>query len=265
MAQAVLSSKPPTWGNYLSGEWSVEELGLRIEHNIANREPWRILKEQDDTVKSAVLTTLHRYAITWTPEDATSELDDDESDDLEDGEFENLELNAGAIIELYTAAEMNFEKGLKFLREVEKGSHLKPNTIPRFRPDAVKVLCDVVQIALEKLDPEPGEDDEEDEDNSSDEEDEDEGEDEDEDAVMSGGEAEQSSRDATNTTVRPKGDARMTKEQVNQMEVDMSAKEQQEHRDLIATVYTASEEQFKARLQLLVHQYRQKEKKAAKK
>ena len=156
MAEAVLAPKPPTWGNYLSGEWSVEELRLRIDHNIANRVAWSILNDQEDDIKSGVLTTLHRYAITWTPEDEAFELDDGEDEpELEDGEFENLPLDAGKIIELYTAAEMDFEKGLKFVREVEKGSHLKPNTIQSFRSDALKALCEVVQIALEKLDPEP--------------------------------------------------------------------------------------------------------------
>lgn len=262
MAQSVLAPNPPTWGNYLSGEWSVKELGLRIEHNIANRDVWRILKDQNEAIKSAVLTSLHRYAITWTPEDAVSELDDDESDELEDGEFENLELNAPRIIELYTAAEMDFEKGLEFIHEVEKSSHLKPKTIPSFRPEALKILCEVVQIALEKLDPEPEDDEDEEDDDSSDEEEDPEDED---DAVLSGEEAEKSNRDAMSTTTRPKKNEGLTQEQMDQMEVDMSAKEQQQHKDLIAKVYTSSEEQLKARLQLLVHRYRQKEKKGTKK
>lgn len=270
MAQIVLASNPPTWGNYLSGKWPVEELGLRIEHNVANREAWRILKDQDEDVKSAVLTTLHRYSITWTPEDVASGLENDESDELEDGEFENLTLDAGKIIELYTAAEMDFERGLRFVREVEKGSHLRPSTIPRFRPEALKVLCEVVQIALEKLDPEPEEDEEEEEEEDEEEDgepwnDEDNSEDGDEDAAMSGDEIGQSSKAAMDTTARPKKDARINKEQILQLEADESAKEQKQHRDLIDNVYKSSEEQLKARFQLLVHQYRIKEKKATKK
>jgi septum formation topological specificity factor MinE len=264
MAQAVLAPKPPTWGNYLSGEWSVEELRLRIDHNIANRDAWRILKDQEDDIKSGILTTLYRYAITWTPEDEAFELDNDEDDsELEDGEFENLPLDAGKIIELYTAAEIDFEKGLKFVREVEKGSHLKPNTIPSFRSDALKALCEVVQIALEKLDPEP-EGDEEEDDSETDEEDY-EDEDDEEDATLSSEEAEHSSRNASDTAALAQNERHMTKERILQLEADESAKEQQQHRDLIDKVYQSSEDQFKARLQLLVHQYRLKEKKALKK
>jgi septum formation topological specificity factor MinE len=271
MAQTVLAPNPPTWGNYLSGKWSVEELGLRIEYNIANREAWRILKDQDEDVKSGVLTTLHRYSITWTPEDAASKLEDDDSDEFEDEEFENLALDTGKIITLYTAAEIDFERGLKFVREVEKGSHLKPNTTPSFRPEALKVLCEVVQIALEKLDPEPEEGEEEDEEEDGDDDDpwneEDNGEDEDgdEDAAVSGDETGQSSKAAVDTMARSKTDARLTKEQILQMEADESEKEQKQHRDLIDNVYKSSEEQFKARLQLLVHQHRLKERKATKK
>ena len=188
---------------------------------------------------------------------------------LRTGECENLALDAGRIIALYTAAEIDFERGLKFVREVEKGSHLKPNTIPSFRPEALKVLCEVVQIALERLDPEPEEGEEEDEEEDDDDpwNDEDNGEDEDgdEDAAMSGDEIGQSSKAAMDTTARPKEDARMTKEQILQMEADESAKEQKQHGDLIDNVYKGSEEQLKARLQLLVHQYRLKERKVTKK
>lgn len=271
MAQILLTPTPPTWGNYLSGEWPLLELRLRVGFNIANREAWRILRDQDEDVQSGVLTTLHRYAITWTPEDAADQNEDDANEsDLEDGEFENLPLNAGNIIELYTAAEIDFEKGLQFVREVEKGSHLKPNTIPSFRPEALKALCEVTQIALEKLDPEP-EDENEDED-SNDEDDWNDGEDaEDQDrdddaTVSSGNEAEHSSReDPANTPGKPEKEGKTTKEKILQMEADESAKELQQHRDVIAKVYQSSEEQFKARLQLLVHQHRLKEKKALKK
>ena len=263
MAEAVLAPKPPTWGNYLSGEWSVEELRLRIDHNIANRVAWSILNDQEDDIKSGVLTTLHRYAITWTPEDEAFELDDGEDEpELEDGEFENLPLDAGKIIELYTAAEMDFEKGLKFVREVEKGSHLKPNTIQSFRSDALKALCEVVQIALEKLDPEP--EDEGEQDSETDDEDY-EDENDEEDAVLSGEEAERSSRNASDTAALPQNGQHMTKEKILQLEADESAKEQQQHKDLIDKVYQSSEDQLKARLQLLVHQYRLKERKSLKK
>jgi hypothetical protein len=46
-----------------------------------------------------------------------------------------------------------------FVNEVEKGLHSKPATIPKFRPDALKTLCEVVQENLETLDPEPEDDD----------------------------------------------------------------------------------------------------------
>lgn len=268
MAQTLLESKPPTWGDYLSGG-SISEIGLRIGYNIANREAWKFLKDQGEDVKSAILTTLHRYSITWTPEDAFGENEADEDDsELEVGEFEDLPLDAGKMIELYTAAEMDFEKGLKFLREVEKGSHLKPSTLPSFRPDALKALCEVVQIALEKLDPEPEDDEEEDgddDDESWNDEDDAEDEDNDDDAVLSGEEAEQSSRNENDTVSATFKDGKLTKEKILKMEADESAKNQQQHKALIGKVYQSSEEQFKARLQLLVHQYRLKEKKAGKK
>jgi hypothetical protein len=49
------------------------------------------------------------------------------------------------------------------------------------------------------------------------------------------------------------------------MEADELAQEQQQHKDLIGKGCQSSKAQFKSHLQLLVHQYRQKENKARKK
>lgn len=40
------------------------ELILPIEQNVANREGWRLFKDQPGGVMSVVLATLHRYSIT---------------------------------------------------------------------------------------------------------------------------------------------------------------------------------------------------------
>ena len=82
---------------------------------------------------------------------------------------------------------------------------------------------------------------------------------------MSGEEAERSSRNASDTAALPQNGQHMTKEKILQLEADESAKEQQQHKDLIDKVYQSSEDQLKARLQLLVHQYRLKERKSLKK
>lgn len=160
---------------------------------------------------------------------------------------------------------MSFEKVLKFANEVEKGSHIKPATIPEFRPDALKAFCAVVQENLEKLEPEPedGNDDQDDENSWDDEEDAGE-EENDENAVLRGDEADSSCRKAPNYLAKTEKRKKMTKEQILKMEADELAREQHKHKDLIRKVYRSSEVQFKSRLQLFVHQYRQKEKKARK-
>jgi hypothetical protein len=111
MAQIILSPERPTWANYLSGLWSISELQLRIEHNIANRAAWGILKDQSEDILDIVLSTLHGYAITWTPEDNLStemaEASDFEGDDEE---FGNMPLDANRIVELYVSTEANFKK-----------------------------------------------------------------------------------------------------------------------------------------------------------
>jgi hypothetical protein len=100
-----------------------------------------------------------------------------------------------------------------FVNEVEKGSHLKSATIPKFRPDALKALCEVVQENLEKLDPEPEDDDEDgEEDDDSWDDEEGLGEEDDDGAVSSADEAEPSSKEAPSRLANPeKGE--MTKEQ----------------------------------------------------
>jgi hypothetical protein len=152
-----------------------------------------------------------------------------------------------------------------FVNEVGKGSHLKPATIPKFRADALKALCEVVQENLEKLVPEPEVDDEDgEEDGDSWDDKEGAEEEDDDDPVLSGEEAEPSSKEAPSRLANPENRKRMTKEQISQIAADELAQEQQQHKDLIGKVYQSSEAQFKSRLQLLVHQYRQKEKKARK-
>ena len=164
MAQILLGPEKPTWANYLSGKWSIEQLRLRILDNISNRKAWSILNDQPADSKSPFLMTLYRYAITWTPEDdPTTDLNNPSDSELDDDEFSDLPLDGNRIIQLYSAAELDFEKGLLFVNEVAKGSHLKPTTLPRFRAEAVKALCEVVQEHLEKLDPESEDDSDDDE------------------------------------------------------------------------------------------------------
>jgi hypothetical protein len=66
------------------------ELQLRIEYNIVSRAAWGILKDQSEDILGIVLSTLHRCAITWTPEDDLSmEMAEASESELGDEEFGN--------------------------------------------------------------------------------------------------------------------------------------------------------------------------------
>jgi hypothetical protein len=58
-------------------------------------------------------------------------------------------------------AEQDLETGLSFIREVEKGSHMKMEAVLGFRPAAIKALCELCQSKVEALKPGRDEDDEE--------------------------------------------------------------------------------------------------------
>jgi len=72
-------------------------------------------------------------------------------------------------------AEQDLETGLSFIRAVEKGSHMKVESVLRFRPEAIKALCGPCQSRVEAL--KPGRDDDDEQGDGEDEEDKEGGED----------------------------------------------------------------------------------------
>jgi hypothetical protein len=66
--------------------------------------------------------------------------------------------------------EQDLETGLSFIRGVEKGSCMKAEFVVRFRPEAIKALCELCRSRVEAL--KPGRDDGDEQGNEEDEEEE---------------------------------------------------------------------------------------------
>ena len=73
---------------------------------------------------------------------------------LDEGRFEVPNESASdkfditKLVDLWTQTALDFRKRSCFIHEVERGSHLKPRSIPKFRRDAILELCDLVKKTL---------------------------------------------------------------------------------------------------------------------
>ena len=194
----TLSSNQMDSANGFSSEWLDSELQSRLESHIAAGHPWKqLLHTASQETVPDVYQTLQAYALLWYP-------------------FESVD--KATALGLCDAAERDVERGLSFIREVEKGSHMRNDTVLGFRPEAIKALCELCQGRIDALKPRSGENDWEEG-----------GQDED------GENEEEESRETIGGARAPEA-----------------------VKELIGMVYRCIEPQFKTRLQLLIHQHKTK-------
>jgi hypothetical protein len=125
----------------------------RLDENVASHHPWKqLLGTASGDTRDLVLQTLEAYTTVWYPPER-SEMPDD---------GEDLSPSHARVVDLCKAAEQDLEKGLSFIREVEKGSHMKADAVLRFRPEAIKAVCELCQGKIEELRPKPSQEDDED-------------------------------------------------------------------------------------------------------
>lgn len=195
---------------HFSPECLDSELLLRLESHIAAGHPWKqLLQTASKETVGEIFQTLQAYTSLWLP--------------FEPGKRSSASFDKPAVLELFNAAEQDLERGLSFIRDVEKGSHMRAEAVLAFRPEAIKALCDLCRGRIDVLKPRRGENDRED-----DEEDE--------------AEAKVDREEKTSDIV-PDGSLVQNLEAV---------------KSLIGTVYRHIEPQFKTRLQFLVHKHKAK-------
>ena len=114
---------------HFSPECLDSELLLRLENHIAAGHPWKQLLQtaSKDTV-GEIFQTLQAYPSLWLP--------------FESGERNSASFDKPTVLELFNAAEQDLEEGLSFIREVEKGSHMRAEAVHAFRPEAIKAVSD---------------------------------------------------------------------------------------------------------------------------
>jgi hypothetical protein len=201
------------------------EVCNRLDENVASRHPWKqLLGTASGDTRDSVLRTLETYVQIWYPPDHSK---------FPDGR-ESLLDNDKGVVELFKAVEQDLEKGLSFIREVEKGSHMKVDAVLRFRPQAIEALCELCRGKIEDLRPKACQDGHQ---KTEDDEAED-GEEEEEE-----GEGEANKGRGRTASMVPNG---------------RHAQDSEAAIGLIGTVYRDAEPQFKTRLQLLVHQHKTK-------
>jgi hypothetical protein len=98
---------------------------------------------------------LQGYTVLWYP--------------LQPRKTDSASFDGATALELLNIAEQDLETGLSFVREVEKGSHMKAEFVLRFHPEVIKALCELCQSRVDAL--KPGRDDDDDQGDGEDEED----------------------------------------------------------------------------------------------
>jgi hypothetical protein len=170
--------------------------------------------------RALVLQVLEAYVQLWYPSEQSKMPDGRQVDAYSEAR----------LVELFNAAEVDLEKGLSIIREVEKGSHLKADAVLKFRLDAIKALCELCFSSIEELQAKASQVDDK------------------------GGEDDEA--DYEDTEVE---DGKIDREKATDMIYDRCLPQDLEAaKGLIDTIYRKIEPQFKTRLQPLVHQYRTK-------
>ena len=138
------SSLPPVQTNVPDNDpfsaWLATEIHVRLNRRIAaGQHPWKQLLQSAsrETVRD-VYQTLRAYTLLWTGKGGIISADTDQQ--------------VNTALELCGAAEEDLEKGLAFIREVEKGSHMRNDAVLGFRPEAIGILCGLCRAGIEVLD-----------------------------------------------------------------------------------------------------------------
>ena len=128
----------------ISPAWIDPEIQARLETRIAAGHPWKQLLQtvSKETIRE-VYQTLQAYTVLWYL--------------LQPWKTDSASFNKATALELLNMAEQDLEIGLSFFREVEQGSHMKAEPVVRFRPEAIKALCELCRSRVEAL--KPGRDD----------------------------------------------------------------------------------------------------------
>ena len=158
MAQQTFGSEAPCYDNFhleadapLGTDWTSQELSSRMEWNFSHRPLWRIIEEADDEVKSFTLVTLKEYSLQWAPPESI--LDDRDDFDADDDDADSEPFDIAKMIELYTAAELDFEKGLKLISKLELAHPIPLRARTKWRFDVIMALCTECRNAAGIMDP----------------------------------------------------------------------------------------------------------------
>ena len=146
MAISTSTLTPP-----LGMDWTSQELSSRMEWNFSHRPLWRMIEEADDEVKSFTLVTLKEYSLQWAPPETIPDDLDNSEDGDDDVDFEPFD--TAKRIDLYTAAELDFEKGLKLIAELELAHPIPLRARTKWRFDAIMALCTECRNATGIMDP----------------------------------------------------------------------------------------------------------------
>ena len=92
----------------------------------------------EETIRE-VYRTLQAYTVLWYP--------------LEPRKTDGASFDYAMALELLNRVEQDLETGLTFIREVEKGSHMKMEAVIGFRPEAIKALCELCRGRIHALKP----------------------------------------------------------------------------------------------------------------
>ena len=138
---------PPqmTSPNAISTDWLASQVRDRLQSRIAAGHPWKqLLQAASQETLQDVSRTLQAYTRLWHPIE-TSGI----------GAGASFPAQAAAL-ELCRAAEQDLERGLSFVREVEKGSHMPNDAVVRFRPEAIQTVCELCRDGITVLQPRRG-------------------------------------------------------------------------------------------------------------
>ena len=131
-----------TTPNVVSTDWLASKLRDRLQRRIAAGHPWKqLLQAASKGTLQEVSQTLQAYTLLWNPV-ATGKGAAGASSFLD---------SEATALELCGAAEQDLEKGLSFVREVEKGSHMHNDAVLRFRPEAIKTVCELCRDSITLL------------------------------------------------------------------------------------------------------------------
>ena len=272
MASLLLYHKLITREDYDDPTYPRKEIHERVQWLMEHRDTWtQMLSKGDDydrcavrdRVREALIEYTRRWSWPWDWQDAwravgQSPADDSDLLDQVLARYEDephllrpqvchFRPDIPKMIELWTLAELDLDKGLQFIREVQRGSHLKPSSLPKFRDEAIVQLCELVGNTIADVKPAVDE------------------------RPRDGEEAHRSvqtpaiqhllqdlkqSRDKNE-------DGRMLRQFLALLMADARI-EHEVHRDFIQSIYKRCEKEHRISLQHLVHKYRELEKKSEK-